>query len=157
MYQDCKVTQIMAISKNKCIGSRNTIPWRCSADMKHFAANTKGKVCIMGRQTFESIPNPLKDRTVVVVTTNPIQAQRINLIPGHIACRDLDSALDTAQHLATQKEIMIVGGRHLYTTTVDFTDKLLMSTINIEVEGDRYFDWEIPDHVEVIPFEFNPE
>ncbi len=158
MYKDCQVTQIMAMSKDKFIGDKNTIPWRCRKDMKHFAANTKGKVCIMGRATFDSINPPLKGRYVIVVTSNPVTAHRVGLNDLHLVAPTVEQALELAYGIALDKEIMVVGGRQIYQQTMEYTDKLLLSTINIELgQADTKLDWEIPDHVGIIPFEFEPD
>lgn len=158
MYKDCQVTQIMATTNDKVIGSNNTIPWRCRADMKHFAANTKGKVCIMGRATFDSINPPLKGRYVIVVTSNPVTAHRVGLNDLHLAAPTVEQALELAYGIALDKEIMVVGGRQIYQQTMEVTDKLLLSTIDIDFgEADTKFDWEIPDHVEIVPFTFEAD
>ena len=158
MYKDCQVTQIMATTNDKVIGNNNTIPWRCRADMKHFAANTKGKVCIMGRATFDSINPPLKGRYVIVVTSNPVTAHRVGLNDLHLAAPTVEQALELAYGIALDKEIMVVGGRQIYQQTMEVTDKLLLSTIDIDFgEADTKFDWEIPDHVEIVPFTFEAD
>ena len=158
MFKDCQVTQIMAMSKDKFIGDKNTIPWRCRKDMKHFALNTKGKVCIMGRKTFESINPPLKDRYVIVVTSSTDVAASVSECDLHIPVRTVADALEIAANIALDKEIMVVGGRQIYQQTMEYTDKLLLSTINIELgQADTKLDWEIPDHVGIIPFEFEPD
>lgn len=157
MYKDCQVTQIMAQAKNGCIGDKNTIPWRCRADMMHFAANTKGKVCIMGRKTFDSINPPLKNRTVIVVTSDPMTARAVQEVDMHTTVKSVEAALEMASGLALSKEIMIVGGATIYKQTMGVTDRLILSTIDTVIEGDTFADWEIPDHVEIVPFEFTPE
>lgn len=155
MFNNNKVTQIMAVSNDGFIGDGNTIPWRCREDMRHFATNTKGKVCIMGRKTFESIVPPLKDRTVIVVTSNENVAERITQTPNHIAVTSIERALTLASDISINGEIMIVGGKTIYEQTIQHTDQLLLSTIDIELKtGDTKFDWEIPDHVEIVPFNF---
>lgn len=158
MYRDCKLTQIMAVTKDGFIGDNNTIPWRCKEDMRHFARSTKGKVCIMGRNTFESINPPLKNRYVIVITSSNEIAARVGQCDLHVAVNTLDAALELASDMSLDKEIMIVGGRQIYQQTMQYTDKLLLSTINLDLgKGDTKLDWEFPDHVEVIPFEFEPD
>lgn len=157
MFKDCRITQIMAQAQNRCIGDKNTIPWRCRADMKHFAANTKGKVCIMGRKTFDSITPPLKNRTVIVVTRDPMTVNAVKEVEMHATVPSIEEALELASTLALDKEIMVVGGATIYQQTMDVTDRLILSTINTTIEGDTFADWEIPDHVEIFPFEFDPE
>ena len=155
MYRGSKVTQILAVSKDGFLGDKNTIPWNCKPDMVHFALNTKGKVCIMGRKTFESINPPLKGRIVIVVTSNIAMWDGIKKITDHVAAASVGEALDIASSVALSREIMIVGGKSIYQQTLPYTDQILLSTIDIELkEADTKMDWEIPDHIEIIPFEF---
>lgn len=155
MYNWCKVTQILAVSKDGFIGDKNTIPWKCREDMRHFARYTKGKICIMGRKTFESIQPPLRGRTVIVVSTDPEIRQRVSKIPNHMATSTIAEALDLSSLTALASEVMIVGGKTIYQQTLQYTDQILLSTIDIELkEGDTKLDWEIPDRIEIIPFEF---
>lgn len=155
MYNDCLVTQIMAHSKNKCIGKDNTIPWKCRADMVHFSMQTRGKVCIMGRTTFDSIQPHLKGRIVIVVTGNRAWNVEHQNVKHHLSATDVNDALWLADKLSLDREIMVVGGRTIYQQTMSVTDKLLISEINTIVEdGDTFFDWEVPDRVEIVPFDF---
>lgn len=158
MYNGCKVTQIMAQSKDGFIGDKDTIPWRCRTDMKHFALHTIGKVCIMGRNTFDSITPALKNRNIIVVTSKRELTPEINALDSHIAVTNIVDALALASTMATGNEIMVVGGRQIYQQTMEYTDTLLLSTINVNLgQADTKMDWEIPEHVEVIHFEFEPE
>ena len=155
MYNNLIVTQIMAMSKDKFIGDKNTIPWRCREDMRHFAKNTKGKVCIMGRATYQSIQPPLKDRFVIVVTNNLEVAAEVRTHDLHMVAGSVLEALAMASTMALEGEVMVVGGRQIYQQTMQYTDRLMLSTINVELkQADTAMDWEIPDHVEIIPFEF---
>lgn len=155
MYKGKKVTQIMAVSKDGFIGDGNSIPWRCRKDMLHFAAYTKGKVCIMGRKTFDSINPPLKGRVVIVVTSNSEVSKKLTEVPHHLGVSTIEEALDIATTISLGEEIMIVGGKTIYQQTLPHTDRLLISTINIELgSGDTAFDWGIPDTVEIVSFDF---
>jgi dihydrofolate reductase len=155
MYRGSKVTQILAVSKDGFIGDKNTIPWKCKVDMVHFASNTKGKVCIMGRKTFESINPPLKHRIVIVVSKDATIADRLKHLTDYTHASTVEEALDLANAIALSREIMIVGGKMIYEETMQYADRVLLSTIDVELKtADTKMDWVIPDNVEIVPFEF---
>ena len=155
MYRSNMITQILAVSKDGFIGDKNTIPWKCKVDMTHFAMNTKGKVCIMGRKTFESINPPLKHRVVIVVQSGASISDRVRNIPDHTYAKSVEEALDLASSVALSREIMIIGGKTIYEQTMQYTDRVLLSTIDVELkDADTKMDWEIPDSVEIVPFDF---
>lgn len=159
MYDGVEVVQVMAVSKNNCIGKNNTIPWRCRADMKHFANTTKGTVCIMGRKTFESIDPPLKNRKVIVVSRKGISScKHLEILSDgdYFLADSIEDALYLAKHLSLMTPIHVIGGKQIYKATLDVTDKLILSEINTYVEeGDTFFDWELPDTIkmDVVHFE----
>jgi Dihydrofolate reductase len=156
-----KLTHILAQSKNGVIGNGNTLPWKSNGDMKHFAKHTKGKVCIMGSNTFHSINPPLKDRFVIVLTRDPDTADAVNLVEQHKACASVATAIQFATQMAGtgdySDEIMVVGGREVYKQTIPYTNRALISTIDIEVNGDTLFDWEYPENVVVEKFKFKAQ
>ncbi len=155
MYKDCKVTHILAVSKDGFIGNNNTIPWKSKTDMTHFSLNTKGKVCIMGRKTFESIVPPLRNRIVIVVTSKAEQFTITAGIPDHGVVGTVAEALEIARSMSLDKEIMIIGGKTIYNQTLDYVDQVLLSTIDIELkQADTKMDWSYPDRVDIVPFEF---
>lgn len=155
MYRGSTVTQILAVSKDGFIGNKNTIPWKCKVDMTHFALNTKGKVCIMGRKTFESINPPLKHRIVIVVSKDATITDRLKQLTDYIHAGTVEEALDLARSIALSREIMVIGGKTIYEQTMPYTDRVLLSTIDVELkDADTKMDWEIPDSVEIVPFEF---
>lgn len=149
MYQQLKVHQVYARSLNHCIGIRNRLPWECPGDMKHFRTITKGKVLIMGRKTFESLPQPLKNRRlVIVVTSDRSYGDHLKDIPKHVVAHSVIEAMDIASNQLIE-EVFIVGGRSIYLEALDLTDIIHESVINVNVKGDSYIDWEIPEHIEV--------
>lgn len=160
MFRSRRVVQIVAKDLNDNIGKGNALPWRCRADLEHFKSKTLYRVCIMGRRTFESLPQPLKQRTVIVVSscTNEEYRKKIIDIPKHIPASSVEEALDIADKLSLGGDIMVVGGKQIYQQTMRYTDKILMSVINCNVkDADTRFDIEVPDSVEIEYFDFEPD
>lgn len=128
---------IVAVSENGVIGRDNELPWRLATDLKRFKAVTWGKPVIMGRKTFMSIGRALPGRTTIVVTHDP--AFRAE---GVVVAHDLDEALDMAEAAAASmkaSEIMVAGGAELYAQTIDLADRLYMTTVHANIEGDARF------------------
>lgn len=119
------------MAKNRTIGIDNTLPWRCSEDLKHFKALTMGHHMIMGRKTFDSIGKPLPGRTTVVVTRN-----RELQIEGCIVAHSLEEAIAAC---TGDEEIFIVGGAELYAQALPLTDTLYITEIQMDVHGDAHF------------------
>lgn len=156
-----KITHLLAQSNNKCIGLNNTIPWKCKADMRHFAAYTKGKVLIMGRKTFDSIQPPLKGRTVIVVSRNPEYHKVLAELPSYHHELTIDDAIKQAKIYADIcKEVVIVGGAEIYKATLPYCTNAVISEIDTHVDGDTFVDWEYnqdSDDVGIQYFEFAPD
>ncbi len=135
---------IVAMASNRTIGINNTLPWRCPEDLKHFKALTMGHHMIMGRKTFDSIGKPLPGRTTVVVTRN-----REWQIDGCIIAHSLEEAIAAC---TGDDEIFIVGGAELYAQALPLVDKLYITEIKQDVEGDAHFpefncaDWQEISH-----------
>lgn len=128
---------IAAVAENRVIGRNSQLPWRLSTDLKRFKAVTWGKPVIMGRKTFLSIGRALPGRTTVVVTRDPGFTAE-----GVVVARDLDDALDRAEAAAEQmraSEIMVAGGAELYAQTLDLADRLYLTTVHAQPEGDALF------------------
>ena len=130
------------MAKNRVIGINNQLPWKLPADMKWFRQHTLGKAIIMGRKTFESFGGkPLPDRKNIVIT------QDENYHTDHaIVCHSIDEALKAA---GNTEEVLIIGGMSLYKQTLPIADRLYMTVVDADVEGDAWFpefelnDWEI--------------
>jgi dihydrofolate reductase len=132
------ITLIAAVAQNGVIGNQNTIPWRVPADFKHFSATTTGHAVIMGRSTLDSLPpafRPLPKRTNIVLTrTVGCAAEN-----GVHWVSDIDEAIRVAREIHGQDEIFIIGGASVYEQTIDRADRLLISEIPMEPEGDTFF------------------
>jgi dihydrofolate reductase len=122
---------IVAMAQNRTIGVNNTLPWRCSEDLKHFKALTMGHHMIMGRKTFDSIGRPLPGRTTVVVTRD-----KFLKIEGCLIAHSLQDAIKLC---AENSETFIVGGADIYAQSLSLADTLYITEIQQDVEGDAHF------------------
>lgn len=125
------ISIIAAMAENRIIGRDNKLPWHLPADLKHFKALTIGKPIIMGRKTWESLPGLLPDRPHIVITGNPnYQAD------GCTLAHSLEEALQAA---GDAPEIMIVGGANLYTQALTLANRIYLTLVHTETEGDSLF------------------
>ena len=125
------ISIIAAVSKNGVIGVDNKLPWDLPEDLKRFKELTTGNVVIMGRKTYESIGKPLPNRINIVITRN-----KDFFVPGVITTNSLESALLKA---GGDKHIFIIGGGEIYKQSIGFADKLYITEVDMEVEGDTKF------------------
>lgn len=129
-----KINLIAAVSENKVIGRNNALPWYISADLKRFRKLTTGHPIIMGRKTYESIGKPLPNRTNIVITKDQeYQAD------GVVVAHSLEEALKTASKSEGSDEIFIIGGGQIFKEAIQFADKLYLTVIRKQFEGDIYF------------------
>ncbi|WP_138379410.1 type 3 dihydrofolate reductase [Luteithermobacter gelatinilyticus] len=132
-----RVSLIVAMARNRVIGKDNAMPWHIPSDLKYFKEQTLGKPVIMGRKTFQSIGGPLPGRPNIVITRNTAFAPE-----GVIVAHDLDMALEVATNLAEAKgidEVMVIGGAEIYELTLPLADRLYLTRVEAEPEGDAYF------------------
>lgn len=136
------IALIVALAQNRVIGRNNQLPWYLPNDLKYFKRVTMGKPVIMGRKTFESIGKPLPGRTNIVVSR---QAD-YRLPDGVRLANSLDQALDIAAADAlvnSVDEIMVIGGAELYNMALPRVNRLYMTQVHADIEGDAYFpDWQ---------------
>ena len=126
-----QIALIAALAENRVIGRHNQLPWRISADLKHFKALTMGKPVVMGRKTWESIGRPLPGRENIVVTRDTgYRAQ---------GCRVAHSIEEALELTGESDEVMIIGGSGLYQQTLEHADRLYLTRVRAEVEGDTRF------------------
>jgi dihydrofolate reductase len=122
---------IVAMARNRVIGIRNTLPWRLPEDLKHFKALTMGHHIVMGRKTYESIGKPLPGRTTVIVTRDA--GYRMD---GCLTANSIDGAIAVC---GADPEIFFVGGAELYAQVLPRADRLYLTEIQAEYEGDARF------------------
>ena len=125
------VSLIAAMDKNRAIGIENRLPWHLPADLQHFKRVTMGKPVIMGRNTYESIGKPLPGRLNIVVTRDAAYQA-----PG---CTLANSFEDAIKKAGEQEEIMIMGGASFYEHTIGKADRLYLTFVDTEVQGDAFF------------------
>ncbi len=127
------ISAIVAVSKNGVIGKDNKMPWHLPADLKYFKKTTLHHHLIMGRKCYESIGRPLPKRVNIVVTRSKTYKAE-----GCIILNSLDAALEYAEK-AGETEVFIAGGGQIYKQSMKKWDKLYLTEIDIEVEGDVFF------------------
>ena len=129
---------IVAVSDKLVIGKDNLMPWHVPEDLRHFKRLTTGNTIIMGRKTFDSIGKALPGRTTIVVTSSPDafiskhQADRLS------AAGSLEEALSLAAQ-TPEKQIFVAGGASIYRQALGGAQKLYLSRIPGDFEGDTHF------------------
>ena len=130
-----RISIIAAVAENGVIGRGGQLPWHLSADLQRFKRLTMGHTIIMGRRTWESIGRALPGRRTVVVTRQP--NYRIDDV-GVAVAASLDEALKIAE-AGDDTEAFIVGGAELYREALPRADRLYLTRVRAQVEGDTYF------------------
>ena len=137
------VSLIVAVSGNGVIGRDGGLPWRLSADLKHFKKTTMGHHLIIGRRTWDEVGKPLAGRTMVVVTRSRHFAPE-----GVQVAHSLEEALDIAHN---DNEPFIGGGAHIYRMALEnnLVNRLYITRVHAEIDGDTFFpefdldEWEL--------------
>lgn len=148
-----KLSLIAAMDKNRLIGKDNALPWHLPADLKHFKKVTMDKPILMGRKTYDSIGRPLPGRKNIVLT----RAANVQ-IEGVTVVNSLDEAIAA---VADTEELMVIGGGSIYELLLPEAERLYLSFVEGEFEGDAWFpefdeeEWEITDDKTQAPDEKN--
>ena len=133
------ITLVAAVARNGVIGADGGIPWHLPGEQRLFKELTLGHVLVMGRRTYESIGRPLPERTTIVVTRQPDwQAED----PGVLVASSVPEALERASSI--DDDVFVVGGTQVYADALPFADRLAMTFVDAEPEGDTFFpdvDW----------------
>ena len=138
-----EIVIIAAVARNRVIGKDNKLLWNIPEDMAHFKALTAGHTVIMGRKTWESLPQrfrPLPGRSNIIITRQPDYPA-----PGAEVADSLENALKLA---STATIAFIIGGEQIYTQAMALADRLEITEVDQEPEGDAWFpeiaavDWE---------------
>ncbi len=141
------ITMIAAVARNGVIGMGNTIPWHLPEDFKHFKATTNESIVLMGSRTWDSLPRkPLPNRRNIVVSRDEFRVETENEMNERdnlavVWYTNLRVALADCRSLATATgmEIFIIGGSALYEQMMPLADRLLISHVDLEPEGDTFF------------------
>jgi len=143
-----KFSIIAAMSKNRAIGKDNKIPWYIPEDIKYFKEKTIKKPVIMGRKTYESIGKLLPDRINIIIT------RKLDyVVDGAIIVNDILEAIGEAISLFgsienDENEVMVIGGAEIYEEALPYSDKVYLTIIDSEIDGDVFFpelndEWKI--------------
>jgi dihydrofolate reductase len=125
------ISIIVAMSANNVIGADGGLPWRIPEDLRRFKAVTMGKPMIMGRTTYESIGRALPGRRSIVLTRQAdFEAEGCEVVPT------IDAAMKAAGDAG---EIMIVGGGEIYRQFLPMADRIYLTRVQAEFEGDTRF------------------
>ena len=128
-----RITLVVAVAENRCIGRDGDLPWHISTDLKRFKAVTMGHPMIMGRKTFRSIGRVLPGRPNIVVTRD-----RDFRADGVTVVHSLDGALDAASAHGTG-EVMVIGGAEIFEQALPLADRLDICHVHAAVPGDTFF------------------
>jgi len=125
------ISYIFAMDRNRVIGLNNALPWRLPADMKFFKETTMGHTVIMGRKTFDSMGKPLPGRRNVVMSRNAdLQLE---------GCEIVHTAEEAMAKYDDQGEVFVIGGEELFRLFMPYVNKLIITRIDHEFDGDAFF------------------
>ena len=127
------ISLIVAVSTNNAIGKNNQLLWHLPNDLKFFKNTTWGGVVIMGRKTFESVNKPLPGRINIVITRNASWKA-----DGVVVAENLNDAIKKAE-TTNCKEIFIIGGGEIYRESFSLADRIYMTRVHTEIDGDTFF------------------
>ena len=129
-----KISYVVAMDRNRLIGTGDGLPWRLPDEMRRFKEITMGHPVLIGRKTFETIPQkfrPLEGRTNIVLTR-----QEAYKAPGCLVVNSLEEALSV---IAPDQELMVIGGAQLFGELMPVVDRLYLTEIDGEYTGNIYF------------------
>lgn len=130
------LSAIAAMASNRVIGKGGDLPWRIPEDFKYFKDKTMGHIMLMGRKTFDSLGKPLPGRLHVVLTRQKDYAPE-----GAHVFHDINDALDFCREQTAKwgEEVFIIGGGDIFRELMPITDRIYLTEIHKEFEGDAYF------------------
>ncbi|WP_441003074.1 type 3 dihydrofolate reductase [Pseudocolwellia agarivorans] len=125
------LSMVVATANNRVIGKDNDMPWHLPADLAYFKKTTLGKPVIMGRKTYESIGRPLPGRQNIVISRDiNYKAEGVETVTS------VDAALALVSEV---EEVMVIGGGAIYQHCLPAADRLYITHIEAEIEGDTQF------------------
>ena len=127
---------VVAVAKNGMIGRDGDMPWKLSTDLKRFKRDTMGKPIIMGRKTFHAIGKPLPGRLNIVISRSIFEAEET------VHASSIEAAIEIANEWGEKNgsaEICVVGGGQIYAETIKLADRLYVTHVMAEPDGDTRF------------------
>ncbi|THE10388.1 dihydrofolate reductase [Bacillus timonensis] len=149
------ISLLLAMDKNQLIGKDNDLPWRLPADLAYFKRVTMGHPIIMGRKTYDSIGRPLPGRENIIVTRDTSYKAE-----GCMVIHSIEEIVKMSEE--TQQELFVIGGAEIFKEILPNTDRLYITEIDEEFEGDTYFpafdksEWKVISKEKGIKDEKNP-
>ncbi len=138
------VSIVVAIAKNRVIGKDNKLPWKLSGDLRHFKQLTLGHHVIMGRKSFDAVGKPLEGRVNIVVSRNKgLQ------IEGALVMHSVKEAIHFCEEIK-EHEAFVIGGAEIVKQALPLADKMYLTHIDAEPEGDTFFPEWNPDEWTII-------
>ncbi|QDU87177.1 Dihydrofolate reductase type 3 [Pirellulimonas nuda] len=152
-----QISLIAAVAENGVIGRGGELPWRLSSDLRRFKRLTMGRCLIMGRKTYDSIGRPLPGRVSLVLTRSPGASE----VEGLSYVDSLDAALARLPQTGMKTdEAFVIGGAEVYRLALPRADRIYLTRVHAEVEGDALFpevDWDAWELVESEPQDAGPK
>lgn len=131
-----KISLIVARTKNHVIGKDNRMPWHLPVDLAWFRQNTVDKPVIMGRKTYQSIGRLLPKRPNIILSRSGFS------VDGAYAAIDFEQAVELAKIFTDVDEIMVIGGGELFKQIIPLADRLYLTEIQAEIDGDTLFEFD---------------
>lgn len=141
------ISIIVATSKNRVIGNNNSLIWKLPADLKRFKQITTGNTIVMGRKTYESIGKPLPNRRNIIITRDT------NYLADNC---EIVNSIEEALMLCNN-DCFIIGGGEIYKQSIDIADKIYLTLVQEDFEGDTYFPEIGKEWTKVIREDFEPD
>jgi len=130
------ISLVAAAGNNNVIGGNNKLLWKMPSDMKFFMNLTLGHPVIMGRKTYESFGRPLRERLNIIISRDTTLEIK--------DCKVVHSLKEALDLVKDEKEVFIIGGAEIYKQSMDIANKIYLTRIYGDFEGDSYFPI-IPD------------
>ncbi len=130
------ISLVVAVAENGVIGKDNQLLWKLSADLKRFKAITSNHYILLGRKTFESIGKPLPYRTSLIISRN----YACDFENCYVFKTINEAIVFAAQQ--NQEEIFVIGGGEIYSQTLPLANRIHLTLVHTEIEGDTYFDYD---------------
>jgi dihydrofolate reductase len=130
-----EITLVVARAANGVIGDDGRMPWHLPADLRRFKRLTMGRPMIMGRKTFDSLPALLEGRRHIVLTRDESWQE-----DGAEAAHGVEDAL----RLANAPHVMVIGGAEIYRLFLAMADRIELTHVALEPDGDTVIDWPDP-------------
>lgn len=126
---------IAAVSSNYVIGKDGEIPWKSERELFHFKNSTMGLPILMGRKTWETLKNPLKNRLNIILSRNPDFSF---FHPNVVIFNSISDAIKYCEKENFEK-LFIIGGEEIFNQMITLADEIILSVMNFEIDGDQFF------------------